>query len=268
MLNFKNDEKVLVNLPASPGVYKFYSKDKSLLYVGKSINIKNRVRSHLKNETLNNRRVDIRAMIDRVQIIPTATDLGAMLLELDLIKTELPIYNRQSRRYKRLYVLRLQLGQHPVIAINEVDSEYSIHDDQVPGLFRSKTAAIHWLESVAKDNKLCPKRLGLVKSTGACFWSQIGHCGGVCKGFESIKEHDDRLRLALDNISIKVWPHSGPLTIASYESGINENFLINNWQLQGATIDTPHGTIALDGLLSRFDYDVYRVLAKSVLRYL
>jgi hypothetical protein len=74
------------------------------------------------------------------------------------------------------------------------------------------------------------------------------------------------LQSALEQVAIKMWPIDGPLCINNVELGVSENFVINNWQLQAANIQTPTGVLELDGLISRFDYDVYQVLARSVIK--
>lgn len=83
----------LATLPKSPGVYQFYDKDGKILYVGKAINLKNRVSSYF-NKTHDNART--RMLVRRiVQIkhIVVETETDALLLENNLIKEYQPRYN-------------------------------------------------------------------------------------------------------------------------------------------------------------------------------
>lgn len=85
----------LEGLPNHPGVYTFHGESESLpLYIGKSVNLRSRVMSHF-------RAPDEAKMLRqsrRVSWIPTAGDLGALLLEAQMIKTQQPLFNKRLRK--------------------------------------------------------------------------------------------------------------------------------------------------------------------------
>lgn len=70
----------LKNLPQSPGVYRFYGENDALLYVGKSINIAQRVASHFSGDHNTNKGMRISQSLHRVEYTETAGELGALLL--------------------------------------------------------------------------------------------------------------------------------------------------------------------------------------------
>src|SRR4029078_9813039 len=73
--------EVLESLPESSGVYIFYGEDNYPLYVGKSVNIKDRVLSHFSNDHSSLTDLQISQEIKRIETIKTAGELGALLLE-------------------------------------------------------------------------------------------------------------------------------------------------------------------------------------------
>lgn len=73
-------------LPESPGVYIFYGESKIPLYIGKSISIRDRVLSHFANDHLSIKDMKISKQIKEIKTIQTSGELGALLLESELIK--------------------------------------------------------------------------------------------------------------------------------------------------------------------------------------
>ena len=89
-------------LPHAPGVYIFHGDGGLPLYIGKSIDIRARVLSHL-------RQADEARMLSltrRIEALETAGEIGALLLESRLIKTLSPLFNQRLRRLKTLCSLR------------------------------------------------------------------------------------------------------------------------------------------------------------------
>src|SRR3972149_5718915 len=89
-------------LPDTPGVYLFYGTLGELLYVGKSKTIRTRVRSHFSAPE----EKGLTRRIRRIEARPTAGELGALLLESQLIKELRPMFNVASRRRRRVMVSR------------------------------------------------------------------------------------------------------------------------------------------------------------------
>ena len=86
-INAKN----LLSLPQTTGVYIFFGEGNFPLYIGKSINIRSRVLSHLRNP--NEKKMIAQAL--KIDFIETAGEIGALLLESQMIKEHSPLFNRR-----------------------------------------------------------------------------------------------------------------------------------------------------------------------------
>ena len=98
-------KKLLENLPASPGVYLMKNADGKILYVGKAKNLRHRVRSYFARGGQDTRFLarNVRRLIDDIEIILTASEKEALLLENNLIKAHTPRFNVKLRDDKERY---------------------------------------------------------------------------------------------------------------------------------------------------------------------
>lgn len=250
-------------LPDSPGVYYLYDATRTLLYVGKSVYLRSRVKTHLRNRALNNRNVSIKEKIARVEVWQTVTELAAELLELHHIKLLQPIYNRRSRRNRRLTTAIFSLFSDQLVSLVAGTADQSFNNYNL--LFRSRSQANIWLERQVKEHRLCPARLGLQKASDlACFNYQIDKCDGVCVGAASIADHDRKLIPVLQNYQQKSWRHPGALVWENQTKLVKERLVINNWQLQSLHITYPNNTLELAVDDAVFDYDSYRASIRHI----
>jgi excinuclease ABC subunit C len=101
-------EEKLQALPEKPGIYKFYDGDGNILYVGKAINLRNRVRSYFKNDLYDRPRVrQMIPLIADIQIQETSNEIESLVLESILIKQYQPKYNsdlKDDKSYSWLYI--------------------------------------------------------------------------------------------------------------------------------------------------------------------
>ena len=97
----------LEGVPECPGVYRFFGVNDLPLYIGKSVNLRDRVRSHFTSDYRNSNDHRLSAEIRRLDWIETAGELGALLLESRLVKEVAPLHNALLRRRKSFGVLRL-----------------------------------------------------------------------------------------------------------------------------------------------------------------
>lgn len=95
----------LEGLPYCPGVYYFKNKEGKIIYVGKAINLRYRVRSHFSNNAANKRKQDFIRDIFSIDFKTCATELHALVLEAIEIKKIWPIYNRSQKRFEQQYGL-------------------------------------------------------------------------------------------------------------------------------------------------------------------
>src|SRR5579864_2015274 len=97
----------LKRLPEGPGVYLFYGVNELPLYIGKSRNLRERVRSHFSSDYLSANDLRLSSEVAHIEFEETAGELGALLREAQLIKTLLPARNRRLRRRPGSCALRL-----------------------------------------------------------------------------------------------------------------------------------------------------------------
>ena len=252
-------------LPDSPGVYLFYGSLGELLYVGKSKTIRARVRSHFsaKDEKWLCRRVV------RVETRETAGELGALLLESQLIKELKPMFNVASRQRRRLIIARGSINSqgYTVVSLDAVDFLDVKKTEPILGVFKHKTQAKEFLDLIAKMHRLCPKLLHLEVTRGYCFSYHLGQCGGACMGEEDPALYNARVEEAFEARRIKAWPYEGGVIVEerSKKSAQREFFLIDNWCLVSGYRSTGEGFEKSTHVQHRFDYDSYKILLSHMM---
>jgi excinuclease Cho len=259
----KIDPDSLAALPSGSGVYIFKGQGTLPLYIGKSVNIRSRVLSHL-------RALDEANMISQtrhIEFIETAGELGALLLEARMIKEQSPLFNQRLRRLRRLSSIRLcqtNKGTTPEI----VDGK-TVNLGTTPnlfGLFSSNYAAKQKLNELAQLHGLCKVVLGLEKtSTRGCFGLQIKTCLGACVGQEARLLHDERLVAVLLELQVEVWPFSGPVEIIEENNGWVQKHLVNNWcHLETWCSKTGQANQVTTFNPQDFDRDSYQILVRPI----
>lgn len=208
-------ESLLDSLPESPGVYIFYGDDNTPLYIGKSLNIKDRVLSHFSANHFSPKEMKISQAVKSISSVKTAGELGALLLESSLIKKYQPLYNRQLRLKRKLIALKKTIdnnGYNTVeiinlngIAVNELDS--------IIAVFQTDKEMKDSLFTLAKEYKLCYKLLKLEKTKRFCFSYYLGFCRGACKEMENKIKYNLRFDEAFYKLKIKSWPFNGSILI-------------------------------------------------------
>jgi DNA polymerase-3 subunit epsilon len=216
-MNLSGDE--VDKLPSSAGVYYFYDGTGTLLYVGKSVNIRNRVMSHFTQDHKNPKDLKMSSKIAHVDFKTTPSDFGAQVLESHEIKSLNPLYNRRLRKIKKMYqfVSHYNSGGYQCLSVQAVDVTAGVQNSSV-GLFRSLRQANKKLESIAETFSLCHKLLCLESPSnssrcGACFRTQLGKCFGACNGNESAELYNQRIKNALEEYQLQIWPFPGPILI-------------------------------------------------------
>ena len=253
-------------LPQAPGVYFFYGSGALPLYIGKSINIRTRVLSHLRAED----EVRMLRQTQRFEFQLTAGELGALLLEAQLIKQHQPLYNHKLRRSRQLCAWRMSPGG-TLELVHAKDMNFAQTPDLF-GLYASRRSAQQGLRDLADQHQLCHVELGLEKSMGTrgCFRFMLKQCRGVCCGLERTEQHARRLRKALQALAIRTWPYDG--AIALHEKAIDpllnqprqQWHVVHNWCYLGSA-PTQRAARKLARVESGFDADGYQILCKPIL---
>jgi len=247
-------------LPSLPGVYTFHGDSDTLpLYIGKSINLRSRILSHLRTP-------DEAAMLRqsrRISWVRTAGEVGALLLEAKLIKEQQPLFNKRLRRNRQLCSLLLNGAQPQVVYAKEIDFA---HQPGLYGLFANRRAALQALQTIADEHQLCYGLLGLEAVTHGrgCFRSALKRCAGACCGKESEEAHHQRLLAALAKLQLNCWPWHGPIAMKEDAVDMTEYHIIHNWLWLGS-VTSLSAAEALRRLPAGFDHDGYKILCKPLL---
>jgi DNA polymerase-3 subunit epsilon len=257
-------EGALDPIPETAGVYLFYGENDSVLYVGKSINLRSRVMSHFSGDHRDGRDMKIAQEVRRVDWIETGGELGALIEEARLVKELAPVYNRRLRRSVELCAWHWR-AQAPADAPRLVSARDLDPEDfaDLHGLFRSRSAAREELRALATEHGLCPILLGLDKGRGPCFAHQIRRCRGACVGKETAVAHGLRLGQALTRLKMRPWPFAGRVGIRERGGAEDSLIVLDRWCYLG----TAHSDAALQELLDGrprpvFDLDTYRILTR------
>jgi len=255
-------------IPESPGIYCFYGLNPMPLYVGKSINLRERVASHFSSDYRSPNDLRLSSEVVRIEFEETAGELGALLRESQLVKSLFPTYNHRLRRRTDLIALGVASEPSPPDYLRaDVIEPQDLHG--LYGPFSSRRAAREMLRDVAADAALCLRLLGLERRAGPCFARQVKKCAGACVGAETIEAHHERFRRALAPFALRRWPYDGIVSVqeTSVTGERTDVHLFRDWCWLGTARDEG----ALQALLEApprdaFDLDVYRILCKRLPR--
>jgi len=258
----------LEGVPECPGVYRFFGVNDLPLYIGKSVNLRDRVRSHFTSDYRNANDHRLSAEIRRLDWIETAGELGALLLESRLVKEVAPLHNALLRRRRTFGVLRLPSlrGAPEFVKIDAIDWDArGPGAEPLYGPFSSPRAARELLEAIAAEQGLCWRLLGWEKRGGPCFARQVRKCRGACVGEETPEAHNVRLATALEERRIPDWPFAGPVVIVERDAarGLEEAHVVHQWRHLGTARDEGELlALAEARRLPEFDPDILKVLRR------
>ena len=201
-LNPKNihpnlDMDSIDELPSKVGVYFFYNEFNQIIYIGKSISIKNRVLQHLRNKN-SSKAIRMGEEIARVEYELTGSELIALLFESELIKKHQPKFNRKLRKSRFPYGLFDTINnegyiQLSVISISKTEAEPLLH-------FTSKKEGTDFLMNLSDKHELCQKLCGLYDSNAGCFQFELKSCKGACVGKENTEDYNARIQKFIDGL--------------------------------------------------------------------
>lgn len=175
-------------MPSAPGVYLFKDSRGEVLYVGKSRNLRARVRSYFTAAETRSRITEMIGIATDVVPIVCATPLEAEVRELRLIAEHKPRYNRRSRFPERALWLTLTSEAFPRLSLVR-----EIRDDRSGylGPFGSRRVAEQAMTALHEAFRIrqCSTRLSVRRHTPACVLAEMGRCNAPCQGEESVEEY-------------------------------------------------------------------------------
>jgi excinuclease ABC subunit C len=191
-------EDIISVLPDRPGVYQFYDRENSLLYVGKAKSLKKRVMSYFRDDMNVNGKT--RVMVKKIADIRTLvvdSEMDALLLENNLIKKHQPRYNVNLKDDKTYPWICIKNEPFPRI----FSTRKLIRDgSEYFGPYTPVRMINTLLELIGQLYKLRTCNLNLTeenilkKKFKVCLEYHIGNCKGPCEGLQSLEDYDQSIR--------------------------------------------------------------------------
>ncbi|MFA0961763.1 excinuclease ABC subunit UvrC [Roseivirga sp. BDSF3-8] len=182
------------NLPDEPGVYRFYNKNRTLIYVGKAKSLKKRVSSYfVKNTGVNRKTLRMVSEIRSLEVTLVNSEFDALLLENNLIKEHQPKYNIllkddktypyiciSNERFPRIYATRTVIPSEgtyfgPYASVKAMNNVL----DLIRNIYTIRTCKYNLSEENIQKEKY-----------KVCLEFHIGNCQGPCEGLQKEEDYD------------------------------------------------------------------------------
>jgi DNA polymerase-3 subunit epsilon len=263
----------LEGLPEGPGVYRFYGVNDMPIYIGKSVNLRDRIRSHFSSDYRSANDVRLSGEIQRIEVDETAGELGALLREARLVKELLPLHNyRLRKKLNACFLHFVDLRSAPEVVTNK-DIDWGGRGagaDTLFGPFATKLHIRQLLESLAAEQGLCWRQLGWEKRGGPCFARQVKKCRGACLGEETPEQHNLRLATALAPYRVEEWPWAGRVMIRERhpDGRFEEAHVFDRWcHLGTVRSEDELADLANTRAEIDFDPDIYKIVQAFIAKH-
>ena len=187
---------ILETVPSVTGVYYMHNINGTIIYIGKSKNIKKRLNQHFTNDNSKSRK--IQEEIHEVTYEETGSELIALLKENEEIKKNKPKYNRALRRTK----FKVQLVQYTDENgfINLKAEKVNLKKRAITTFSNAMSAKSH-LEKIIEHYELCQNKVFYHNKNGSCFNYSIKKCLGSCVLDESPEVYNKRVQQFINKYS-------------------------------------------------------------------
>ncbi|NBJ98634.1 excinuclease ABC subunit UvrC [bacterium 1xD8-48] len=193
-------QEELKKLPNCPGVYIMHDEKDAIIYVGKAVNLHNRVRSYFRKNIGRGPQIDkMVTLISRFEYIVTDSELEALVLENNLIKEHSPRYNTLLKDDKTYPYIKVTMGEsYPrVLFSRQMKKDRSRYFGPYSGAAKVKETIdlINKLYQLRTCNKNLPRDCG---NERACLNYHIKQCLAPCQGNITEEEYQAQVKKALD----------------------------------------------------------------------
>jgi len=187
---------LIQGVPTKTGVYYMHRKDGTIIYIGKSKNIKKRITQHFTNDNRKSKRIQLE--VTAITYEETGSDLIAQLKESEEIKHNKPLYNRALRKT----LFNYQLNSH------RDDKGYlNLSIEKADGRKKAITTFTNYQQAkttlfrITEENNLCQKLNGLYETESHCFLYGLKECNGACINEESSQIYNNRVQNVIERYS-------------------------------------------------------------------
>ncbi|SDJ78047.1 Excinuclease ABC subunit C [Lachnospiraceae bacterium G41] len=198
-MNSEQIKKELDKLPKSPGVYLMHDSKGGVIYVGKAVNLRNRVRSYFRISTKKTLKIQrMVSLIDHFDYILTDTELEALVLENNLIKEYSPKYNTLLKDDKTYPYIKVTLGEmYPRLVFSRTMKK---DKSKYFGPYATAGSVHDMIEFLSKiyHIRTCNKALNGEKAADRpCLNYHMKQCDAPCMGGLSPEEYGENIKKAL-----------------------------------------------------------------------
>ncbi len=184
-------EEELKKLPLNSGVYLMRDVKDEIIYVGKAINLKNRVRQYFQSSRIKSSKIDQMVMrIHRFEYIVTDSELEALVLECNLIKEHRPRYNTMLKDDKTYPYIKVTVHEaFPRVLLSrdiKKDKNRYFGPYTSVGAVKDTIELIHKIHKIRTCNRNLPRD---IKKERPCLNYHIEQCDAPCQGYISQEEY-------------------------------------------------------------------------------
>ncbi len=201
-------QEELKKLPKSPGVYLMHDKKDEIIYVGKAVNLYNRVHQYFQSSRGKSPKIlKMVSLIDRFEYIVTDSELEALVLENNLIKENRPRYNTMLRDDKTYPYIKVTVReQYPRIFLTrrlQKDRAKYFGPFSSAGAVRDTLDLMYKVFRIRDCSRSLPKDIGKERP---CLNYHIHQCDAPCQGYISAEDYRKNVEAALGFLNGKFDP--------------------------------------------------------------
>ncbi len=212
-MDFNIDEE-LKKLPVKPGVYIMHDRHDTIIYVGKAVVLKNRVRQYFQKGYKRSPKIEhMVSQIERFEYIVTDSELEALVLESNLIKEHRPKYNTMLKDDKAYPYIRVTVQEDfPRVMVARSRKKDGA---RYFGPYTNATAVrdiielLRKLYSIRSCSRVLPRDIGKDRP---CLYHHIGQCGAPCQGYISKEQYRENVQKLISFLKGRVEDEIAELT--------------------------------------------------------
>lgn len=217
---------IVDGIPSKTGIYYIHREDGTIIYIGKSNNIKKRVNQHFTGTSRKAKK--IQNEVFAVTYEETGSELIALLKESEEIKINKPIYNRSQRKTIFPYALYAEKDTNGYLALKLHKTDGRKKEITSFATLQEGKALLH---KITEEHQFCQKVNGLYNTKKGCFQYDLKQCLGACVGKEAPEDYNKRVTYFLENHQL----HSQNMVIVDRGRSIDERsaVLVENGVYKG-----------------------------------
>ncbi|MCD0473846.1 GIY-YIG nuclease family protein [Flavobacterium sp. EDS] len=189
---------IIAQAPTKTGVYYIHNQNGTIIYIGKSRNIKKRINQHFTGTNIKSKK--IQAEVFTVTYDETGSELIALLKESDEIKINKPKYNRSKKKTAFPLSIYIEKDKNGYLNLKLQKTDGRKKEITSYGSLQEGKNALFFFTD---KYKLCQKLTGLYATKKECFQYKIKECDGACIGEISPEEYNTRVQNFITDYSFE-----------------------------------------------------------------